>query len=178
MPDRSRRRRRPRWRRPLAFGVGVAIVLVAGGGGVAWALSGRTGQRWTTATVAMGSVQQTVSATGTVASASRRDVAFPVSGTVATVKVGLGDTVTAGEVLASLDPTSLQNALDQASTTLQQAQQQLSDDLQSQTAAATSTRARRAPPRPRRRRPPRPPLGARRRARRSAAPRAPAPRQQ
>ena len=58
------------------------------------------------------------------AKASRRDVAFPVSGTVATVKVGLGDTVTAGELLASLDPTSLQNALDQASTTLQQAQQQ------------------------------------------------------
>ena len=139
MPDRSRRRRRPRWRRPLAVGVGVAVVLVAGGGGVAWALSGRTGERWTTATVAMGSVQQTVSGTGTVASASRRDVAFPVAGTVATVKVGLGDTVTAGEVLASLDPTSLQNALDQASTTLQQAQQQLSDDLQSQTASTSSS---------------------------------------
>jgi HlyD family secretion protein len=139
MPDRSRRRRRPRWRRPLAVGVGVAVVLVAGGGGVAWALSGRTGERWTTATVAMGSVQQTVSGTGTVASASRRDVAFPVAGTVATVTVGLGDTVTAGEVLASLDPTSLQNALDQASTTLQQAQQQLSDDLQSQTASTTSS---------------------------------------
>lgn len=139
MPDRSRRRRRPRWRRPLAIGVGVAVVLVGGGGGVAWALSGRTGERWTTATVAMGSVQQTVSGTGTVASASRRDVAFPVAGTVATVKVGLGDTVTAGEVLASLDPTSLQNALDQASTTLQQAQQQLSDDLQSQTASTTSS---------------------------------------
>ncbi|MBN9376402.1 MAG: biotin/lipoyl-binding protein, partial [Cellulomonas sp.] len=63
----------------------------------------------------------------------------PVAGPVATVKGGLGDTVTAGEVLASLDPTSLQNALDQESTTLQQAQQQLSDDLQSQTASTTSS---------------------------------------
>jgi len=138
MPDRSRRRR-PRWRRPLALGVGAAVVLVAAGGGVAWAMSGRTVDRFTTATVAMGSVQQTVSATGTVASASRRDVSFPVAGTVASVKVGLGDTVTAGEVLASLDPTSLQSALDTANTTLQQAQQQLSDDLQSQTAGTSST---------------------------------------
>ncbi len=138
MPDRSRRGRRPRWRRPLALGVGVAVVLVAAGGGVAWAMSGRTGERWTTATVAMASVKQTVSGTGTVASASRRDVSFPVAGTVAAVKVGLGDTVTAGEVLASIDPTSLQNALAQASTTLQQAQQQLSDDLQSQTTSTTS----------------------------------------
>lgn len=137
MPDRSRRGRRPRWRRPLALGVGVVVVLVAGGGGVAWALSGRTGERWTTATVAMASVQQTVSGTGTVASASRRDVSFPVAGTVAAVKVGLGDTVTAGQVLASLDPTSLQNALTQASTALQQAQQQLTDDLQSQTTSTT-----------------------------------------
>jgi HlyD family secretion protein len=119
--------------------VGAAVVLVAAGGGVAWAMSGRTADRFTTATVAMGSVQQTVSATGTVASASRRDVSFPVAGTVASVKVGLGDTVTAGEVLASLDPTSLQSALDTANTTLQQAQQQLSDDLQSQTAGTSST---------------------------------------
>jgi HlyD family secretion protein len=106
---------------------------------MAWAMSGRTADRFTTATVAMGSVQQTVSATGTVASASRRDVSFPVAGTVAAVNVGLGQTVTAGQVLASLDPTSLQSALDAANTTLQQAQQQLSDDLESQTASTSST---------------------------------------
>ena len=144
MPDRSRRR----WRRPLALGVGVTVVLVAGGGGVAWALSGRTGDRWTTATVALGSVQQTVAGTGTVASASRRDVSFPVAGTVTAVKVGLGDTVTAGQVLASLDPTPLQNALDQANTTLQQAQQTLSDDLASQTASSSSTTSSSAPASP------------------------------
>ena len=108
-------------------------MLVAAGGGVAWAMSTRTGDRYTTATVAMGSVRQTVSATGTVASSSRRDVAFPVAGTVASVAVGLGDTVTAGEVLATLDPASLQDALDQANTTLQEAQQTLSADTVHQT---------------------------------------------
>lgn len=138
MPDRSRRRR-ARWRRPLALGVGTAVVLVAAGGGVAWAMSGRSGDRYTTATVTTGSVQQTVSASGTVASSSRRDVAFPVAGTVASVAVGLGDTVTAGQVLASLDPASLQDALDQASTTLQEAQQTLSDDLESQTSSSSSS---------------------------------------
>lgn len=137
MPSGSRRR--ARWRRPLALGVGVAVVLVAAGSGVAWAISSRGGDRYTTAVATMGEVQQTVAETGTVASALRRDVAFPVAGTVASVAVGLGDSVKAGQTLATMDKASLQDALDNANTTLQQAQQQLSDDLASQTATSTAS---------------------------------------
>ncbi len=119
--------------------LGAVMVLVGVGGGVAFAMAGRPADRYTTATVTTGEVQQTVSAAGTVASATRRDVAFPVAGTVASVAVRVGDAVTAGQVLASLDPTSLQEALDQANDALAQAQQKLSDDLDSQSASSTAS---------------------------------------
>lgn len=133
------RRSRHRWRRPLVATLAGAIVLSLAGGGVALALAGRSGDRYTTATATLGSVEQTVPAAGTVASATRRDVSFPVDGTVESVLVRLGDTVTAGQVLASLDPVPLQNALDAANQALQEAQQRLSDDLESQTATSSSS---------------------------------------
>ena len=56
----------------------------------------------------------------------RRSVGFPVAGTVATVDVAVGDAVTAGQTLATLDVTALtaalhqkQAALDAANLTLQ-----------------------------------------------------------
>ena len=65
---------------------------------------------------------------GAVEPVDRAAVAFPVAGTVATVDVAVGDAVTTGQTLASLDPASLemdvrqqQAALDQAELVLQRA---------------------------------------------------------
>lgn len=107
----------------------VATVAVAGGA-VATITGGEDG--WRTATVTSADVDQTIAATGTVASVSRSDVAFSTDGTVASVAVGVGDTVSAGQTLAALDADALQDAVDDAEEALADAQQTLADDLEAQ----------------------------------------------
>src|ERR1700731_1914627 len=52
-----------------------------------------------TATVSVGTVQSSVSASGNVSAADNASVDFGTSGTVTSVKVAVGDHVTAGQVL-------------------------------------------------------------------------------
>ncbi|WP_456844428.1 HlyD family efflux transporter periplasmic adaptor subunit [Cellulomonas sp. P5_C6] len=144
MPDAATRpsvalRRRARRRRIVALTAAGAVVLVAAGGGVALALGGPDDSRYRTATAETGSVEQIVDSVGTIASVSRRDAAFSVDGTVATVNVSVGQVVAAGDVLATLDTGALQDAVDKAQADLADAQQQLSDDLDSQTASTSSS---------------------------------------
>ncbi len=120
-----------------AGAVGLSLV----GGGVAVALGRGGSERYRTVTAEPGTVAQTVSVVGTVTSATRRDAAFATSGTVASVDVAVGDTVTAGQVLATLDPTDLQAALDEARSALADAQQQLEDDLETQSSGTSTVSA-------------------------------------
>lgn len=81
------------------------------------------------------SVQQTtvsasVTASGTVQPVNQRSVGFRVSGILTEVDVGTGDTIKAGQVLAKIDPTTYQNAVNQALLTLDGAQRQLTVDQQ------------------------------------------------
>jgi len=116
-----------------------AVVLSGVGGGVALAV-GRGGEdRYRTATVERADVEQSVDAVGTLASATRRDAAFSVAGTVATVDVTVGQQVAAGDVLATLDLASLQEAVDDAEAELADAQDQLDADLASQTSSTSSS---------------------------------------
>ena len=69
---------------------------------------------------------------------NRADAAFAVAGTVATVGVAVGDGVTAGQSLATLDPTALQAAVDSANAQLAADQQQLATDTTSQTGSTSS----------------------------------------
>src|SRR5262249_26502025 len=100
-----------------------AFILSAGGAVVAVAivlvlvLTGRgtpppatTG----TATVSRGTVTLQVSASGTVAAAQQRGLSFTVAGTVTEVDVKAGDLVKSGQVLARIDPTDAQAAVDSA----------------------------------------------------------------
>ncbi|MFC8733116.1 biotin/lipoyl-binding protein [Luteimicrobium sp. NPDC057192] len=131
------KRRRARRRRVLVAGVTtVALVAVAGG---AYAFTRGDDTRYRTTPVTTGTVNQTIAATGTVASASRDDAAFSVAGTVGSVKVQVGDTVKAGQVLATLDTSDLDDAVTSAEDTLTSAKQQLADDLDAQTSASSST---------------------------------------
>lgn len=82
-----------------------------------------------TALVQRGSVRQAVSGTGTVVPAQQQNLGFRVSGILNEVDVKVGDQVKAGQVLARVDPTPYQSALQQAQAQLQQAQAQLNATL-------------------------------------------------
>ena len=87
--------------------VAVIVVVIASGGATAWAMTGPSGPDYRTATVTRANVTQTLLSTGTIEPVSQANVSFPVSGQVASVSVGLGSHVTAGQVLARLSTTAL-----------------------------------------------------------------------
>src|SRR5207244_3727976 len=67
-----------------------------------------------TATVSVGTVQSSVSASGNVSAASAASVDFGTSGTLTAVNVSVGDHVSAGHVLGTIDPTTAQTTLEAA----------------------------------------------------------------
>ena len=78
-----------------------------------------------TVTVTRGDVSSTVSSSGTVISPSDIALAPTTSGTLAKLNVKVGQSVSAGQVLAQMDTTSLSSALAQAESSLAQAQANL-----------------------------------------------------
>ena len=72
--------------------------------------------------VSRGTVVSTVSASGSVASAHSRDLAFGTSGTVDTIKVQVGDKVKKGRLLATLDDSSARDNLRSAQAALSAAE--------------------------------------------------------
>jgi trimeric autotransporter adhesin len=116
----------------------ITVVVVGGGATTAWALTRSSGPSYRTATAQSASVLQTVTSIGTVASANSASVSFPVAGTVERVPVTLGQQVTAGQTLATLDPAALQQQVDSASSTLAAAEQTLATDSASQTISASA----------------------------------------
>ena len=103
----------------------VAVVLVGVVGASMASASNDGGYR--TATVERATVTKTLQGSGTITPVDRVAVAFPGSGTVASVSVKAGQRVTVGQTLASLDTASLQRELDSANVTLTQAQLDLSE---------------------------------------------------
>lgn len=140
-PSLARSARRRARRRTVALATAGAAVLCGVGGGVALALGGDGTGRYRTATAETASVEQSVDAVGSVASATRRDASFSVAGTVATVDVAVGEQVAAGQTLATLDTASLQEAVGDAEASLADAQDQLDTDLASQTSPSTDETA-------------------------------------
>ena len=78
--------------------------------------------------VTSGTLNATVSAQGTIAALATDALSFTSSGKVTSVNVKAGDSVTAGEVLATIDSASLQASVSSAQASLAQAQAKLSDD--------------------------------------------------
>ena len=78
-----------------------------------------------TATVSRGSLQATVSASGTIAAHAQVTVLFQNSGQIKTVNVKAGDPVRAGQVMASLDTTDVEVAVALAQAGLDMAQARL-----------------------------------------------------
>lgn len=134
----QRRRSARRRRRIVVAGVVAAAVLIAGGAG-AYALANPSGPEYRTATAQTGTVTQQTSGTGSIGSATNDQAAFQVAGTVAGVNVKVGDTVTAGATLATLDPATLDDAVTAAQQTLADDQETLASDLAAQAAGTSST---------------------------------------
>lgn len=102
----------------LALGIGVifgAVTFVRGGQPAATAAP-------RTATVTRGSVTQTVSVSGSVNASGQARLSFKSSGRLANVSVSVGQSVVAGQALATLDTTDLQTALSTAQQNLASAQ--------------------------------------------------------
>jgi len=83
----------------------------------------------TVQTVTTGTIQQTVAATGTIEPTTTADLDFAVSGRVTAVDVAPNQVVTVGQVLATVDPTTLNATLAQAQATLANDQAQLATDV-------------------------------------------------
>ena len=134
--------------RPRTWIITAAVVVaVVGGGAVYWfgfALPAQaSASQPTTRTVQASTqtLQKTVSATGTLAPTVSEDVSFLPSGTVTAVNVAAGATVTAGEVLATVDTASANATLLQAKADLASAQAKLSDAQDSSTGSAADVAA-------------------------------------
>lgn len=116
------------------------------GGGFAYAMNTDTAPSYRTAVAAMGAVDQLTTSAGTVAYVQKATAAFPAAGTVSAVAVAVGQEVTAGQSLATLDRTALDADVANAKQTLALDQQTLASDLASQT--QTTTTATTAAPTP------------------------------
>jgi macrolide-specific efflux system membrane fusion protein len=122
--------------------IGAAVVLIAGLAlGLSLGLTGgspATGLVVTTDVVkaTTGTITQSVAASGTLEPASQANLDFGVSGVVTAVDVKAGQTVTAGQVLATVGTTALEADVESAQAQLDSAQAKLSSD---ETADAEAT---------------------------------------
>ncbi|MFJ1795686.1 efflux RND transporter periplasmic adaptor subunit [Kitasatospora griseola] len=96
-----------------------------------------TGSKVRTATVAKGTVQATVSGSGTLFSPSDAGQDFTTGGRLTAVKVAVGDTVKKGQVLATVDTTTAQQQVDQAQSALTAAEANLTKAEAGETVTTT-----------------------------------------
>jgi multidrug efflux pump subunit AcrA (membrane-fusion protein) len=126
-------------RRPVVIGAIVVIGVLVIGGATAWAVGGSGSSGYRTATVVRASIAQRLDVVGTVEPVSDASPAFQVGGQVTSVNVAVGATVTAGETLATLDPTALTQSVSSAQSTVESDQAKLAEDEAGQTSTAAAT---------------------------------------
>ncbi len=119
------------------FIIGVVVVVVLAGVGTFFLTRGDAASvSYRTSTATLGTVTQTVSLSGNLAPDGETDLDFEGAGKVTSVNVQSGQTVAAGQVLATQDPSSLDASLLQAQATLTSANAKLSLDRAGATASS------------------------------------------
>ena len=104
------------------FGVALVAVL-AGGAVVASRVNAQPAKaEIRTQPVARGSVTQTVVISGSVNASSQVKLAFKAQGKISAIYVSVGQQVTAGQAIATIDTADLQTTLTQAQQSLKSAQ--------------------------------------------------------
>jgi multidrug efflux pump subunit AcrA (membrane-fusion protein) len=132
------------------WSLGVVVVVAAAASGAYWQFGRSDGASAaaavTSRTVAatLGTVRESISTTGTVEPADQSELNFGASGVVTAVKVAQGDTVTKGEVLATIDSAALKASLAQAQASLAQAQARVASDKDTSTTTDTQLAADKA----------------------------------
>lgn len=126
---RAWRRLIPRTRRGrLLYGAVLLLVVL---GLAAWLLffrgSAESATTFRTVTVARETLTETVSASGTINPARQADLSFTSAGEVTSVRVEVGDTVKAGDTLATIDDSALEIAHTAARADLTAAKETLAD---------------------------------------------------
>jgi multidrug efflux pump subunit AcrA (membrane-fusion protein) len=124
------------WRRSRLWVRAVGLLVLVGvvGSGVYWfgfrdeEASAASATSTTTAVAAsLTTIEQSVTGSGTLTPTVQEDVSFAVSGTVTSVDVAAGDTVTAGQQLATVDTLNLNADLLSAKADLASVEAELSD---------------------------------------------------
>ncbi len=124
VPVRQSARKRRLWLIPIVVAL---LILLIGGGVFAYLRVNRPpAVQYTQATATVGNLAVTVSATGPVQANAVYNLNFAASGTVQTINVHVGQTVKKGQVLATLNSTSLQDAINQAQASVNAAEQAVS----------------------------------------------------
>lgn len=111
-------------RRGIALGVAAAILAGAGAALVPKLFKNATAE-YVTATVARGSVEDTVTALGNLQPLNYVDVGAQVSGQIQAIHVNIGDRVKKGDLLVEIDPKVQQARVDESRSQLVSAQAQL-----------------------------------------------------
>ncbi|MFJ8830868.1 efflux RND transporter periplasmic adaptor subunit [Micromonospora aurantiaca] len=118
-------------RPPVAVNAALALLLL-GGGYWAWAsvtgdsaAQAEPGRAARTVVVSRGTVTATVTADGSIESATTAKADFVTAGTVTDIRVRVGQTVKKGQLLATVDPAAAERALKQARANLDAAQNAL-----------------------------------------------------
>lgn len=129
--------RRRRWLRWLIVPVVALVIAIA----AIWVANpfGTTATALVTAKATTGTVVSSVSISGSVASSAVDELTFGSSGTVTAVNVAPGDTVTAGQVVATIDDSAQQVQLASAKANLVAAQARLALDQAGPTAATKAS---------------------------------------
>jgi HlyD family secretion protein len=121
---------RPRRRRGWFIALVVVLLAVLVGGGSAWFYVQKNSQppvQYTQQAAAVGNISLTVSASGPISANAEYDMNFTVSGQVSAINVRVGQQVKAGQTLAKLKSTSLQDAAIQAQQSVTNAQTTYND---------------------------------------------------
>lgn len=117
------------------FIIGIPTIAAAAGvGAFVWATHDDASVQYRTSAATLGTVTQTVSLSGNLSPVAETDLNFGSSGKVTAVDVQAGQQVSAGQVLATLDATQLQDSLSIAQANLSSAQAKLSLDQAGPTA--------------------------------------------
>ena len=122
-------------------GVGIAVVAVVAVGLLGYKAAAGTSNpnHYRTVTAGAGTVTQILALSGTVHHVTQSSVSFPTSGTVTAVNVKAGDTVAAGQALASINATPLQNAVLAADAAYKSAISQYQTDQDTYASSTTSS---------------------------------------
>ncbi|MGH2507024.1 MAG: biotin/lipoyl-binding protein, partial [Ktedonobacteraceae bacterium] len=103
-------------RKPWLIGLSIFLLVILLGGGIFAYRSFKSAPpvTYTQAAATVGNLSVAASGTGPVQPAAVYNLNFPTSAPVATINVQVGQQVHQGDVLATLDPTALQDAINQA----------------------------------------------------------------